>query len=157
MKLPALPKFSGDDRDDVDPLKRWLAKLVKHAELQCWTEREKLVQFELHLARVAEQVYEVLPSHVKENYVKTTEALQERLNPVEREALVLAQLMHRKQQLNKSVDEFAQDLEKLFEQSYGRRKGMDESSKEMLKRDFFCARFVVEMAGESATISQDLP
>ena len=33
----------------------------------------------------AEQVYEVLPSHVKENYVKATEALQERLNPVERE------------------------------------------------------------------------
>ena len=79
LKLPALPKFSGDDRDDVDSLKRWLAKLVKHAELQCWTEREKLVKFELHLARIAEQVYEVLPSHVKENYVKATEALQERL------------------------------------------------------------------------------
>jgi len=63
--------------------------------------------------------------------------LQERLNPVEREALVSAQLMRRKQQQNESVDEFAQDLEKLFERSYGRRKGMDESSKEMLKRDFF--------------------
>ena len=34
---------------------------------------------------------------------------------------------------------------------------MDESSKEMLKRDLFCARFVVEVAGEGATISQDLP
>ena len=33
-------------------------------------------------------------------------------------------------QPNESVDEFAQDLEKLFEHSYGRRKGMDESSKE---------------------------
>ena len=54
LKLPALPKFSGDDRDDVDSLKRWLAKLEKHAELQCWTEREKLVQFELHLAGRAE-------------------------------------------------------------------------------------------------------
>ena len=67
------------------------------------------------------------------------------MNPVEREALVSAQLMCRKQQPNESVDEFAQDLEKLFEHSYGRRKGMDESSKEMLKRDFFCARFVVEV------------
>ena len=67
-----------------------------------------------------------------------------------------AQLMRRKQQPNESVDEFAHDLEKLFEHSYGRRKGMDESSKEMLKRDF-CARFVVEVAGEDATISQDLP
>ena len=59
-----------------------------------------------------------------------------RVNPVEREALVSAQLMHRKQQPNESVDEIAQDLEKLFEHSYGHRKGMDESSKEMLKRDF---------------------
>ena len=36
LKLPAFPKFSGDDRDDVHSLKRWLAKLEKHAELQCW-------------------------------------------------------------------------------------------------------------------------
>ena len=50
---------------------------------------------------------------------------------------MLTQLMHCKQQPNESVDEFAQDLEKLFEHSYGRRKGMDESSKEMLKQDFF--------------------
>ena len=35
------------------------------------------------------------------------------------------------------VDEFAQDLEKLFERSYGRRQGMDESSKELLKRNVF--------------------
>ena len=82
--------------------------------------------------------YEVLSSHVKENSVKATEALQERLNPVKREALVSAQLMRHKQQPNDSVDEFAQDLEKLFEHSYGRRKGMDESSKEVLKRDILC-------------------
>ena len=51
--------------------------------------------------------------------------------------------MRCKQQPNESVDEFAQDLEKMFERSYGHRKGMDKSSKEMPKRDFFCARFVV--------------
>ena len=45
--------------------------------------------------------------------------------------------MRHKQQPNESVDEFAHDLEKLFEHSYGRRKGMDGSRKEMLKRDFF--------------------
>ena len=56
LKLPALPKFRGDDRDYVDLLKRWLAKLEKHAELQCWTEQEKLVQFELHMAGCAECV-----------------------------------------------------------------------------------------------------
>ena len=63
--------------------------------------------------------------------------LQERLNPVEWEALVSAQLIRRKQQQNESIDEFAQGLEKLFECSYRRRKGVDQSSKEMLKTDFF--------------------
>ena len=63
---------------------------------------------------------------------------RERPDPVEREALVSAQLMRRKQKPNESVDEFAQDLEKLFEHSCGHKKGMDESSKEMLKRDFLC-------------------
>ena len=84
LKLPTLPKFSGEDRDDVDSLWRWLAKLEKHAELQHWTEHEKLVQFELHLAGRAERLYEILPSQSKESYRKATTALQERLNPVER-------------------------------------------------------------------------
>ena len=50
--------------------------MEKHAELQYWTEREKLVQFELHLAGHAERVYAVLPSHVKEAMLRT-QALQE--------------------------------------------------------------------------------
>ena len=95
------------------------------------------MQFELHLAGRAERVYEVLPSTSKVSFKAATEALQKHLNPVEREALVSAQLMRRKQQSAESVDEFAQDLEKLFDQSYGRRTGMDEGSKEMLKRDVF--------------------
>ena len=33
LKLPALPKFSSGDRDDVDSLKRWLAKLEKCSPL----------------------------------------------------------------------------------------------------------------------------
>ena len=71
------------------------------------------MQYALHLAGHAEWVYEALPSHIKENYVKATEALQEKLNPVEREGLVLAQLICRNQQLNESVDELAQDLAKI--------------------------------------------
>lgn len=80
---------------------------------------------------------EILPSHVKGFYAETTDALQERLNPVDREALVSAQLMQHRQRATESVDEFAQELKKLYERSYGRRQGMDEGSKEMLKRDIF--------------------
>ena len=51
------------------------------------------MQFELHLAGRAERVYEVLPSSSKTSFKAATEALQKRLNPVQREALVSAQLM----------------------------------------------------------------
>ena len=48
-----------------------------------------------------------------------------------------AQLIRHKQLSHESVDEFAQDLEKLLERSYGRSRGMDESSKALLKRNVF--------------------
>ena len=130
LKLPTLPKFTRENRDDVNSLCCWIAKLEKHAELQRLTDREKLVQFELHLAGCAERVYEVLPSTSKVSFKVATGALQNCLNPVEYETLVSAQLMRRKQQTGESV-------ENLFDKSYGRRTGMDEGSKEMLKRDFF--------------------
>ena len=68
IKLPTLPKFSGEDRGHVDSLRRWLAKLQKHTELQHWTEHENLVQLQLHLASRAECLYEILPSQSKESY-----------------------------------------------------------------------------------------
>lgn len=132
-----MPTFDGANRDDVDALSRWLAKLAKHAELLRWSERTKLLQFELHLAGRAERVYELLPASKKGSFDEATQTLHERLYPIESEALVSAQLMRRKQQSHESVDEFAQDLEKLFERSYGCRSGMDEDSKALLKRDVF--------------------
>ena len=39
--------------------------------------------------------------------------------------------------MGESVDEFTQDLEKLFDRSYGHNAGMDKGSKDMLKQDFF--------------------
>ena len=49
MKLPALPLFGGEEKDDEGAFSRWLAKLEKHAELLRWSSRDKLLQFELHL------------------------------------------------------------------------------------------------------------
>ena len=73
---------------------RWIKKLEKHAELQAWTDREKLLQFELHLTGRAESTYEVLSTELKETYEKS---LMERLQPAHREALASAQLLQRKQ------------------------------------------------------------
>ena len=45
--------------------------------------------------------------------------------------------MKRKQLPSESVDQYAQEFETLFDRSYGRRSGMDQESKDLLKRDLF--------------------
>ena len=112
MTLPTLQKFGGDG----DAFDRWLLKFSHYAELEQWTEQQKLLQFELYLSGRAKQVYEV---------------------PVANEALLSSQLMKRKQRAGESVSNYAQELEALFEKSYDRRQGMGFASKELLNRDLF--------------------
>ena len=136
LTLPSLPLFTGDETD-VDAFTRWLRKFRRHAELEDWTEQEKLAQLELHLTGRAERLYEVLPADVRESFELALAALHSRLVPVQREALLSAQLMRRRQKADESVESYAQDFEALFERSYGRRPGMDDESKELLRRDLF--------------------
>lgn len=46
-----------------------------------------------------------------------------------------AKLMKRKQLSGETVDEYAEDFDNLFGNSYGKKAGMDHASREMLKRD----------------------
>ena len=43
MRLPALPKMSGEDKENSDSFDLWLRKLEKHAELEQWSDRQKLL------------------------------------------------------------------------------------------------------------------
>ena len=45
--------------------------------------------------------------------------------------------MKRKQLPSESVDQYTQEFETLFDRSYGRRSGMDQQSKDLLRRDLF--------------------
>ena len=55
IKLPALATYNGEDTEDVGSFSRWLRKLERAAELYKWTDREKLIQFELLLTGHAEK------------------------------------------------------------------------------------------------------
>ena len=133
MTLPTLQKFGGDG----DAFDRWLRKFFHYAELEQWTERQKLLQLELYLLGRAKQVYEVLPTSAKDTFPRAVESLKKRLQPVANEALLSSQLMKRKQRAGESVSTYTQELEALFEKSYGKRQGMDLASKELLKSDLF--------------------
>ena len=114
-----------------------MKKLNRCAEVDRWSDREQVLQFELHLTGRAEATYDVLPLEVKTTFRSVTKALRDRLLPVNREALKSAELIKVKQTQNKSVDSYAQEFERLFLKSYGSRGEMDTESKEMLKRDLF--------------------
>ena len=93
-------------------------------------ERQK-VQLELRLKGRAERLFEVLPLESKSSFKL---ARKKRLALARRDALLSAQLMKRKQLPS---DQYAQEFETLFDRSYGCRSGMDQESKDLLKRDLF--------------------
>ena len=64
----------------------------------------------------AKQLYKVLPSEEKNCFSKAVEVLgHHQLQPASSKALLLAQLMKRKQQVNESVDAYSKDFESPFE------------------------------------------
>ena len=69
-----------------------MRKLEKYAELESWSEREKLVQLELRLKGQAERLYKVLPTESKTSFSSAVESLKKRLTPARRDALLSAQL-----------------------------------------------------------------
>ena len=137
ISLPPLATFDGKEHDNGNAFDRWSRKLRRYAELQKWTDRDTLLQLELHLTGRAEEIYEVLPETVKRSPDSAMSALRERLHPVRNDALVSAQLMRRRQEPQETVDTYAQAFEQLFGKSYGRHQGMDVTSRATLKRDLF--------------------
>ena len=84
----------------------------------------------------------MLSDEAKVTFDKVVGSLKQRLLPVRSKALLSALLIKRKQHTSETVDEYAQEFEALYDKSYGRRAGMDEESKQLLKR----------VAGESLAI-----
>ena len=80
-------------------------------------------------------MYEVLPASAKDTFSRAIKSLKKRLQPIANKALLSSELMKRKQRTGESVSTYTQELEVLFEKSYGKRQGMDLTSKELLKRN----------------------
>ena len=100
--------FGSADTDNGDTFHRWVSKLHRHAQLRQWTDRETLLQFELHLTGRAELLYEVLPSDAKLSIDAAVTALRDRLQLIQHAALALAQLMRRKLGTQETVDKYTQ-------------------------------------------------
>ena len=77
-------------QESSDAYDRWSRKLRRYAELQQWSERDTLLQVELHLTGRAEELYDVLPEDVKQSLESDISALGDRLHAIRRDALASA-------------------------------------------------------------------
>ena len=76
-----------------------MQRLERHAELEQWSVRAKLLLLDLSLKRRAEHLFEVLSEDSKVSFQAAADSLRKRLAPVRWETLVLAQFMKQKQRL----------------------------------------------------------
>ena len=115
--LPPLACFDGNtDGDDTDFL-QWLERFEERARLSKWTEETKVCQLRLHLTKLAEQVFQMLPKEDKSSYTKAIDALKKRFRSVEIEELKGLEF-HRRVQGDESIEQLGMDLQKLGRKAF---------------------------------------
>ena len=118
-QLPQIPRFNGqEEQADGETFLDWLEQFESVAVLGDWNDHYKLVHLTTKLRGAAYSFYRSCSPTQRSSYALLVEELKKRFTPVKL-AAVQSQLFHDRQQGPKeSVDEFAQDLRKLFAKAY---------------------------------------
>ena len=85
--LPPLICFDGHTEGDDTDFMHWLERFEERARLAKWTEETKLCQLRLHLTKLADQVFKMLPKEDKASYAQAVGALKKHFRYVEIEEL----------------------------------------------------------------------
>ena len=118
-RFPQQQKFSGEDPDG-DTFEDWIEQFEMVAKLYKWSEAAKLVNLITRLCGPAYSFYRACLPEQKESYTVLKQELTKRFTPVQIQA-IQSELFHdRKQKDGESVDEYAQDLRRLFHKAYGK-------------------------------------
>ena len=146
-QLPQIPKFSGDLQDGGETFLEWLEQLENIAKLVGWDDHWRLVHLTSNLRGTAASFYRSCGVDVRSQYKSLVEAMKRRFTPV-RLTAVQTQLFHNRQQAEgETVEQFAQDLQKLFNQAYARaaREGPEA---EKLARTLLTNQFIAGLHSE---------
>ena len=119
QQLPPLPNFTGDHADgDGETFEEWLERLELVATTCGWNDQTKLVNLATRLRGSASRYYRTCPPQQRSNYTTLTEALRQRFTPVRIQSVQSSRFHERKQSPTETVDNYAQDLRRLFYQAY---------------------------------------
>ena len=116
-QIPQIPQFTREGRA-VGEFNEWHKHFENVATLAGWNNYWRLVHQTSNLQDTAMAFYRSCSSDVRSKYALLVAAMKRRFTPI-RPAAVQAQLFHnRKQQEKETVDQFAQDLQKLYNLAY---------------------------------------
>ena len=117
-QLPQIPRFTGEGRATGESFSEWHEHFENVAMLAGWNDHWKLVHLTSNLRDTAMAFYRSCGPDVRSQYVLLVAAMRRRFTPI-RLTAVQAQLFHNRQQQEKeTVDQFAQDLQKLYNLAY---------------------------------------
>ena len=118
LNLPRLHLFSGEKVNDTDGARQFVRDFEKYARLARWSEEEKLPQFEFHLQGRALRIFDSLTPEQKSTYESAKGALLKTLMPVQLESFKQSQFYARRQKDGEAVNDFAESLQRLFEEGF---------------------------------------
>ena len=120
QQLPPLPKFTGRNTDDSEDerFSEWLERLEMVALMYQWTEQAKLVNLVTCLRGPAYQFYRSCTAEQRSNYAALVKVMSKRFMLVFLQPMESSRFHERKQQPTETVDEYAQDLRKLYAKAY---------------------------------------
>ena len=115
-KAPPVDSFTGEDAEIT--MDDWLSLLQRATEWNGWAEEEKLMQLAGYLRGRARQEWDLLLEVDKRNYTRAVQALQGKLEPVNK-MLAAQDFCHISQTDHESVADFIRHLEHTFKVTYG--------------------------------------
>ena len=115
FQVPPVMKYDGNS--EAEPFEEWLEQFELVASV-CHSEgRAKLVNLVTRLQGQTYAFYWTCPSHQRTSYEALTATLTERFNPVCIKSVQSGLFHEQKQQPKESVEEYAQDLNRLYQRA----------------------------------------
>ena len=132
QQVPPINKFSGDDvNGEGDTFLEWVKQFELIAEMCGWNDRAKLVNLTTRLRGQAYSFYQTCTPKERSEYSQLKAKLVARFMPVRIQA-VHSNLFHqRRQETDETVDQYAQDLRRLFYKAYPKAKQGSEEAEDL--------------------------
>ena len=146
QQLQLIEKFSGAT-PSKESFKEWVEEFEVVADAFHWSEHARYVGLRTRLRGPALEYYRISPTETKDTYEKLKARLMSRFVPVRLQVVQSGRFSERRQRVDESVDDYAQDLQRLFALAYPGT-ARDDSPEGMMARRVLASQFVTGLKVE---------